>query len=95
MSYSGQRMRVPVAMTCGFILEKSKENPLPCEEDAFVQAVTAWIDKTTYLAPRIEQVDIIDNKTVYLLKNAQCNAPLADGLFSFKIPDDAEVVDMR
>jgi chaperone LolA len=67
----------------------------PREEDAFVQSVTAWIDKTTYLAPRIEQVDINDNKTVYLLKNAQRNAPLADALFSFKIPDDAEVVDMR
>jgi chaperone LolA len=67
----------------------------PREEDSFVQAVTAWIDKTTYLAPRIEQADINDNRTVYLLKNAQRNTPLADALFSFKIPDDAEVVDMR
>lgn len=67
----------------------------PRDEDAYVQSVTAWIDKTSYLAPRIEQIDINENKTVYLLKNTQRNAPLADALFSFKIPDDAEVVDMR
>lgn len=67
----------------------------PREEDAYVQSVTAWIDKTTYLAPRIEQIDINDNKTTYLLKNVQRNTPLADELFSFKIPADAEVVDMR
>jgi len=67
----------------------------PRDEDAFVQTVTAWIDKSTWLALRIEQVDINDNKTVYLLKNAQRNLPLADGLFSLNIPDDVEVVDMR
>jgi len=67
----------------------------PRDENAFVQTVTAWIDKSTWLALRIEQVDINDNKTVYLLKNAQRNLPLADGLFSLNIPDDVEVVDMR
>lgn len=67
----------------------------PREEEAYVQSVTAWIDKTTYLAPRIEQIDINDNKTIYLLKNVQRNTPIADELFTFKIPADAEVVDMR
>lgn len=67
----------------------------PRDENAFVQAVTAWIDKTTWLALRIEQTDLNDNKTVYLFKNPQRNVPLADGLFSLKIPEDAEVVDMR
>jgi chaperone LolA len=67
----------------------------PRDENAFVQTVTAWVDKSTWLALRIEQVDINDNKTVYLLKNAQRNAPLADDLFSLKIPADAEIVDMR
>jgi chaperone LolA len=67
----------------------------PRDEDAFVQTVTAWIDKAAWLALRIEQIDINDNKTVYLLKNAQRNVPLADGLFSLEIPADAEIVDMR
>jgi chaperone LolA len=67
----------------------------PQDENAFVQLVTAWIDKSTWLALRIEQTDLNDNKTVYLLKNAQRNVPLADGLFSLEIPADVEVVDMR
>jgi outer membrane lipoprotein carrier protein len=67
----------------------------PRDEDAYVQLVTAWIDKSTWLALRIEQTDLNDNKTAYLLKNAQRNVPLAEELFSFKIPADAEVVDMR
>jgi len=68
---------------------------LPRDEDSFVQAVTAWIDKSTWLALRIEQIDINDNKTAYLLKNTQRNVQLADALFTLKIPDDVEVVDMR
>jgi outer membrane lipoprotein carrier protein len=67
----------------------------PRDENSFIRIVTAWIDKSTWLAARIEQTDISDNKTVYLLKNVQRNAALADGLFTFKIPSDAEVVDMR
>lgn len=67
----------------------------PSDENSFIRSVTAWIDKSTWLAVRIEQTDISDNKTVYLLKNVQRNVPLADGLFTFNIPTGAEVVDMR
>ncbi|MDZ7292383.1 MAG: outer membrane lipoprotein carrier protein LolA [candidate division KSB1 bacterium] len=67
----------------------------PRDENSFIHGVTAWIDKSTWLAVRIEQIDINDNKTVYLLKNPQRNVPLADALFTFDIPADAEVVDMR
>ncbi len=67
----------------------------PRDENSFIRSVTAWIDKSTWLAARIEQVDINDNKTAYVLKNAQRNVPLADGLFTLKIPAEAEVVDMR
>ncbi len=67
----------------------------PHDENSFIRSVTAWIDKSTWLAARIEQVDINDNKTVYVLKNPQRNVPLADALFTFDIPADTEVVDMR
>jgi outer membrane lipoprotein carrier protein len=67
----------------------------PRDDNSFIRSVTAWIDKSTWLAARIEQTDISDNKTVYLLKNVQRNAPLADALFTFNIPAEAEVVDMR
>jgi chaperone LolA len=81
--------------------DKSGKNDLyriqftPRDEDSFVREVTAWIDKDTYLAQKIEQHDINDNVTVYELKNIQRDAALADQLFTFKIPDGAEVVDLR
>lgn len=67
----------------------------PRDENSFIRSVTVWIDKSTWLAARIEQVDINDNKTAYALKNVRRNVALADGLFTFNIPTDAEVVDMR
>jgi chaperone LolA len=67
----------------------------PRDENSFIRGVTAWIDKSTWLAARIEQVDINDNKTAYVLKNTQRNVPLADALFTLKIPAEAEIVDMR
>jgi chaperone LolA len=67
----------------------------PVEENSFLRTVTAWVDKSTWLAIRIEQVDINDNKTVYTLKNVQRNISLSDALFTFNLPADTEVVDMR
>lgn len=67
----------------------------PADENSFFRSITAWIDKSTWLAIRIEQLDINDNKTAYVLKNALRNTPLADALFTFNIPADTEVIDMR
>ncbi|MGH7600789.1 MAG: LolA family protein [bacterium] len=67
----------------------------PRDDNSFIRSVTVWIDKSTWLAARIEQVDINDNKTAYVLKNAQRNVPLADALFTLSIPAEAEIVDMR
>lgn len=67
----------------------------PRDENSFVSEVTAWIEKDTWLAKKIEQHDINDNVTVYELKNIQRDVALADNLFTFKIPDGLEVVDLR
>jgi len=67
----------------------------PRDENSFVSEVTAWIEKDTWLAKKIEQHDINDNVTVYELKNIQRDVVLADNIFTFKIPDSVEVVDLR
>lgn len=67
----------------------------PRDDNSFVREVTAWIEKGSWLARKIEQHDINDNVTVYELKNIQRDAPLADNLFTFKSPADAEIVDLR
>jgi chaperone LolA len=67
----------------------------PRDENSYVQKITAWIDKSTWLAIRIEQIDLNENTTAYLLKNVSRNAPLSDALFAFNVPEGTEVVDMR
>jgi chaperone LolA len=65
------------------------------EEDSFAQSVTVWVDKKTFVALQIEQRDLNDNITVYRLQNLALNNKLADQLFTFAIPHDAEVIDLR
>ena len=82
-------------------VEKSGKSDLyrirfvPRDDNSFVREVTAWIEKDSWLARKIEQHDINDNVTVYELKNLQRDVALADHLFTFKIPRDAEVIDLR
>lgn len=65
------------------------------EEDSFAQSVIVWVDKKTFVALQIEQRDLNDNVTVYRLQNLVLNNKLADQLFTFAIPHDAEVIDLR
>jgi len=67
----------------------------PRDENSFIRQVTAWIDKGSFFAKKIEQHDINENVTVYELKNIQRDATLADNLFTFQIPAGVEVVDLR
>ncbi|KAA3613678.1 MAG: outer membrane lipoprotein carrier protein LolA [Calditrichaeota bacterium] len=67
----------------------------PRDEEAFVVRTSVLIDKKTNLALRIEQEDINENITRYELENYKIDLPLKKTIFQFKIPADAEVVDMR
>ncbi len=65
------------------------------EEDAFAQSVVVWVDKKSFVALQIEQRDLNDNITVYRLQNLALNAKLAEQLFTFTAPSEAEVIDLR
>ncbi len=65
------------------------------EDESFAKSVTVWVDKKSWIAVKIEQVDLNENLTVYKLQNIAINPALADQLFTFKIPDNVEVVDWR
>lgn len=65
------------------------------EEDAFAQSVTVWVDKKTFVALQIEQRDLNDNITVYRLQNLVLNAKLEDQLFTFAVPQNTEVIDLK
>ncbi len=68
---------------------------VPKSEDDFIVRTRIWVDKKRWLALKIEQEDINENITRYVLKNFQINQPLDAKLFTFTITEDMEVIDLR
>jgi len=63
--------------------------------DVFVPQVRVWIDKKEWIPRKVEQTDLNENRTIYLLYEVRLNVPLDEKIFRFTIPDGAEVIDMR
>ena len=70
-------------------------NLLPKDEDAFITSMKIWVDASSWLTIKVEQVDINDNVNTYIIGNIKENLQLEDSLFNFEIPEDCEVVDLR
>lgn len=70
-------------------------NLLPKDEDAFIMSMKIWVDASSWLTVKVEQVDINDNINTYIIGNIKENLQLEDSLFNFEIPPDSEVVDLR
>ncbi|MFQ5752110.1 MAG: outer membrane lipoprotein carrier protein LolA [bacterium] len=70
-------------------------NLVPKEEEAFIKSMKIWVDESSWLTIKIEQIDINDNVNTYYVKNVEQNIQLADSLFNFEISPETEVVDLR
>ena len=68
---------------------------IPKAEEDFIVRTRIWVDKKRWLALKIEQEDINENITRYVLKNFQIDRPLDENLFTFEIAKDMEVIDLR
>ncbi|RLC45536.1 MAG: hypothetical protein DRH57_07835 [Candidatus Cloacimonadota bacterium] len=53
------------------------------------------IDKTSYLLGAIQYYDEQDNSVKFVFKNIEKDVKISDDIFSFKIPDNASVIDKR
>ena len=63
-------------------------------EDYFPRAMV-WVDKNEWVPLKVEQIDLNDNRTIYLLENIIFDEAVSKTDFQFIIPDDVEVIDMR
>lgn len=68
---------------------------LPKDEEAFIKSMKIWVDESSWLTIKVVQVDINDNINTYSIENIKEDVELAPSLFSFQIPPDSEVVDLR
>ncbi|MFQ5675982.1 MAG: outer membrane lipoprotein carrier protein LolA [bacterium] len=67
----------------------------PKDEEAFIKSMKIWVDETSWLTIKVVQVDINDNVNTYTIENIKEDVELQPSLFSFQIPADSEVVDLR
>ncbi len=76
-------------LNCQILKFKSKN------EDELIPQITVWVDQQKWLPRRIEQMDLSENRSVYFLKQIE-QMPSADkSYFTFQVPEDAEVIEMR
>ena len=62
--------------------------------DVFFTRVKVWVDKARWLPRKIEQIDLNENRTIYLMHEIQTGVPFEEGMFRFSVPDGAEVINM-
>ena len=61
----------------------------------FVKSLKVWINDNDWSVRRVEYVDMNETRTVYSLKSIIFNSGISDERFVFKVPEKAEVVDLR
>lgn len=64
-------------------------------ENLFIKEMKVWIDKKNWLTLKIEHVDINENTTIYELSNILINKKIDKQKFTYKIPSNVEIIDMR
>lgn len=67
----------------------------PKDKDTFITSMNIWIEKDNLFTVKVEQTDINGNVNSYLIRDIKENPVLDAGLFSFKIPQNTEVIDLR
>ena len=63
--------------------------------DVFIPRVHVWIDKEEWVPRKVEQTDLNENRTIYLIHDVHLGVPLDEKIFQFTIPEGAEVIDMK
>jgi outer membrane lipoprotein-sorting protein len=60
-----------------------------------VKSLKVWINDNDWSVRRVEYTDMNETRTVYSLKSITFNNGISDERFAFKVPEKAEIVDLR
>lgn len=66
----------------------------PKEDNSFATAMKIWVGKD-WLIRKVEITDVNGAVTTYGIRKVQLDTGLSDDLFTYRIPKDAEVIDLR
>lgn len=65
------------------------------KSDQYITKMKVWVDAELWIPKKIEQTDISRNRTIYSIYEVKTGTALDNALFEFKVPDGAEIIDLR
>jgi outer membrane lipoprotein-sorting protein len=63
--------------------------------EGFLKTMKIWIGESDYLTRKVEMVDANGKETTYLVSDLRVNTGVPESRFTLKVPEGAEVVDLR
>mgnify|MGYP003331612584 FL=1 len=67
----------------------------PKDERSFISSLKLWIDEKDSLIKKAEVIDVNENFTQYTVKKILLNKNIDENEFTFQIPENVEVIDLR
>jgi len=68
---------------------------VPRDEHQFVQSMRLWVDDSEWIVRKAEVIDLNDNRTTYRVRDIQINQGVDEELFSYRPPENVEIIDLR
>jgi chaperone LolA len=68
---------------------------IPKDDQSFIRSVRLWVDEDDWMIRQVEIVDVSEKQTTYTVLQVRTNTGLQDSRFVYKIPEGADVVDLR
>ena len=66
----------------------------PKQKGTDFEKLTLWVDGKTYLVRKMELEDLQRGRTTFWFAKIRINSKLKNEMFQFKIPDEAELIDL-
>lgn len=67
---------------------------VPEQKGTDFEKLTLWVESKTFLVRKMELQDLRQSRTTFWFAKIRINRKLKDEMFEFKIPDEAELIDL-
>ena len=68
---------------------------IPKDDQSFIHSLRLWVDEKDWMIRQVEIIDVSEKQTTYAVLQVRTNTGLQDSRFVYRIPEGAEIVDLR
>jgi outer membrane lipoprotein carrier protein len=68
---------------------------VPKDDNQFVRSMRMWVDENGWIVRKAEVIDLNENKRTYIVRDIQLNQGVDEALFSYRPPENVEIIDLR